>query len=621
MVAPHSPPLSAPDGTAAYLEAVQARQARFRPSRAALSPSATYSFEPAFSIPLAQVHTHAFAAPPCASHLYTGGSDGFVRRYALHSTLNGTPAAPNLTSKPGGHERPPGTDLRQPVLSGYWENEEPGDWADDLAPPPASSSLEPGQAHAHAQGKVRWGPKSAALGPQSAVYSLAVQRDELWGLSGTARGSINLWTVRHDEGQVRHVFRPDANANSTSSSPSGHLPKAAVSVLNLDSAETTFLSGAWDGRILNWDLDTGSSTRAFLGHAAQVSSLARRPTHAPVPLDVGRRGRASDGDVEMGEGEGGEEEDEPREDAPGRVRADEAAAAAADDDEAAGARGARAGTRSRRASTRAAAAAKKDEAAPPPSAADEDADADADADGEIDDSVLTNTSPHAALPSRVPDYAKPDRIPLVGSSDDLGGATSDDVFVSTGLDGTVLLWDRRVGEGRGVVRRWDGYEAPGGERGKKEGASGGRCTSACWSPSGSHLYVARRAPSIQVYDLRQSAPLSTLALPPSTGPVSAVAALPNGQHLVSASWDCVRLWDVERAMRAAAAGAGGGGDGGAMPKGATVVPAGHYGGTVSAMHIDPACRWMFTTSGNRGWDGTSTESLSISEIRVVESRQ
>lgn len=165
---------------------------------------------------------------------------------------------------------------------------------------------------------------------------------------------------------------------------------------------------------------------------------------------------------------------------------------------------------------------------------------------------------------------------------------------------------------------------------------------ACWSPSGTHLYVARRSPSIQVYDLRHSAPLSTLALPPSTGPVSAVAALPNGQHLLSASWDCVRVWDVEKAMRAAAR-LEGAAHGGKMPVGATVVP-GHYGGTVSAMRtslsppdtpralasryslcstatatadIDPACRWMFTTSGNRGWDGTSTENLVISELRTI----
>lgn len=107
---------------------------------------------------------------------------------------------------------------------------------------------------------------------------------------------------------------------------------------------------------------------------------------------------------------------------------------------------------------------------------------------------------------------------------------------------------------------------------------------ACWSPSGSHLYVARRAPSIQVYDLRYSAPLSTLALPTSTGPVSAVAAMPNGRHLLSASWDCVRLWDVEKAMEAANDGAASDAKkkSRTMPVGATVVP-GHYGGTVSSL--------------------------------------
>lgn len=110
--------------------------------------------------------------------------------------------------------------------------------------------------------------------------------------------------------------------------------------------------------------------------------------------------------------------------------------------------------------------------------------------------------------------------------------------------------------------------------------------------------MARRSPSIEIYDLRSSSPLSTLSLPNSTGPVSAVAALPNGRHLLSASWDNVRLWDVETAMEAAAAGSeaaaaaateAGGGKGMTMmmdrrrmPIGATVVP-GHYGGTVSSL--------------------------------------
>lgn len=157
----------------------------------------------------------------------------------------------------------------------------------------------------------------------------------------------------------------------------------------------------------------------------------------------------------MGEGDEGA----GRRDAPGRVRDDEAAGAGAGD----GGQG-RKGWRAN--------GEKKEDPAAQAAEADAEADADADADGEIDDSVLTNTSPHAALPSRTPDYARPDRIPLVDA-----GGTSDDVFVSTGLDGTVLLWDRRVSEGEGAVRRWDGYEAPQGERGKSEGKSGGRCTS------------------------------------------------------------------------------------------------------------------------------------------------
>lgn len=33
--------------------------------------------------------------------------------------------------------------------------------------------------------------------------------------------------------------------------------------------------------------------------------------------------------------------------------------------------------------------------------------------------------------------------------------------------------------------------------------------------------------------------------------------------------------------------------------------------------VDPTCRWMFTTSGNRAWEGTSTENLVIHETKTV----
>lgn len=70
--------------------------------------------------------------------------------------------------------------MRQPALVSYWENEEPGEWSNDML------AGHTGNDKLVREAKVKWGPKNAALGPQSAVYSLAVQREELWGLSGTA---------------------------------------------------------------------------------------------------------------------------------------------------------------------------------------------------------------------------------------------------------------------------------------------------------------------------------------------------------------------------------------------------------------------------------------------------
>lgn len=58
------------------------------------------------------------------------------------------------------------------------------------------------------------------------------------------KGSINLFTIRHDQGQIRHVFR------SSTISGQGHQSNAAVSVLALGSDETSMLSGGWDNAIL-----------------------------------------------------------------------------------------------------------------------------------------------------------------------------------------------------------------------------------------------------------------------------------------------------------------------------------------------------------------------------------
>jgi transcriptional activator SPT8 len=44
---------------------------------------------------------------------------------------------------------------------------------------------------------------------------------------------------------------------------------------------------------------------------------------------------------------------------------------------------------------------------------------------------------------------------------------------------------------------------------------------------------------------------------------------------------------------------------------------GHRTGVISALHIDPACRFMISTAGNRGWEGASTEVMLGYEIGCV----
>lgn len=46
----------------------------------------------------------------------------------------------------------------------------------------------------------------------------------------------------------------------------------------------------------------------------------------------------------------------------------------------------------------------------------------------------------------------------------------------------------------------------------------------------------------------------------------------------------------------------------------TIIP-GHRGGVLSAIHIDPACKFMLSAAGNRGWEsGAGTEVLLGYEI-------
>lgn len=97
----------------------------------------------------------------------------------------------------------------------------------------------------------------------SPVYSLAVHSEALWGVSGLQSGAINLFTIRHDEGHIGHVFRKHTDV---------------VSALQLSKDETTMLSGSWDTDIHLWDLNTGAALSSYNAHGSQISSIALYPT-------------------------------------------------------------------------------------------------------------------------------------------------------------------------------------------------------------------------------------------------------------------------------------------------------------------------------------------------------
>jgi transcriptional activator SPT8 len=211
-------------------------------------------------------------------------------------------------------------------------------------------------------------------------------------------------------------------------------------------------------------------------------------------------------------------------------------------------------------------------------------------------------------------------IPILSPAD--FRAFSDDIFLTSSMDGQVVLIDRRVpdygGSNGGVGRLQPSEKAP------------PWCMSACWSGDGTQILAGRRNGTIDIWDVRRhstsSSPslLRTLRTPAESGPVSCVVALPDGQHVATASQDNVRLWNTAEYF---------GPEESIKRKGSRPpfkIIAGHHGGTISSMRmslhgrlrgaglitvVDPTCRFLTTASGDRGWQGEATKVVLIHEIK------
>ncbi|KAA1099511.1 Transcription factor spt8 [Puccinia graminis f. sp. tritici] len=527
---------------------------------------------------------HALAIPPCGSHLFSGGQDGFVRRIAIHESVTGS-ALENLTMKQGGHvpliEKD--TDKTTIFLTGYWENEDHKSLLDPSQPTPP----------------LKWGPKSVGNATQvSPVYSLAIHNEELWGLSGTESGNINLFTIRHDEGHIRHVFKaanpPSVVPLTSSSDVRGHKPGSVISSLALNSDQNVAFSGGWDG--IGWDLNTGQVVNKFIAHASQISTVSLRPD-SQIPIY----------DTKFEENLLEREEEERRIDRSEQANDQELKKKNKDDDEDTEMKTVESVEVSQAPSqeivqektVEPTASSSPDRPLASDIVGDEDSEEDGSLFGGADNSGSEGEgSPEASVPLATlnPERAKgggnggglilptasgsekpvptkpaapPLILPTVATSkprnvvpvkpvlpatnltqvpsvlDSSLPVINDDVLMTSGIDGQVYLWDRRVsGSGsHGYVRKLDLPKS-----------TSPWTASASWSIDGRSVFVGRRNHSVDLYDLRFLRPSSpifnpdaiqrSIKLPPSSGPVSCVKPWPDGNHLLCASFDNLRLYNL-----------------------------------------------------------------------------
>ncbi|OJD19341.1 hypothetical protein AJ78_00703 [Emergomyces pasteurianus Ep9510] len=543
--------------------------------RAEALTATTYDIVPTTAAPHS-TSINAVTATADMRWVFSGGSDGYVRKFNWVDSIN---SKLMLTVA----QRHPFVDsvVKAGVLMTYWENMD-----------------------------------GNALSP---VYSLASHSQGLWLLSGLESGSIRLQSVRHDEGKEIALLQQHTSA---------------VSVLCLTSDERSLISGSWDKKVHDWDLNVGQPRRTFGSSAGQISSIEIRPeSNIPVPQESGEppltNGTYSSNNRANGVSSFAfQDEGNPTQQGEGDSNANQAAGSPADSlfgtdslfgdgeggENEAPSGGAFAIDEDDEFSQALANGIQQSEdekhgvdipATQPNGVSDSQHTADtgseqgdqtaqslASAAGTMPNGVsseaLVNGIPHAdelehALPSQDKTETSPDE-----NSD----VISDTTFFSASIDGTIRVWDRRQPN---PIAKIVSRNAP------------PWCMNACWSPDGNYIYAGRRNGTVEEFSLHKGLRSAerTFKFPQGSGPVSAVKAMPNGRHLICASYDILRLYDLKDDHSSSRS---------TVPF--LIVP-GHRTGVVSQLYMDTACRYMISTGGNRGWEGANTEVLLGYEIGVL----
>ncbi|KAJ5992470.1 Transcription factor spt8 [Penicillium sp. IBT 35674x] len=499
--------------------------------------ASTYDIAPTTAAPHS-TSINAITATADMRWVFTGGSDGYTRKFNWADSIN---SKLMLTVA----QRHPFVDsvVKAGVLMTYWENMD-------------GNSL-------------------------SSVYSLACQSEGLWLLSGLESGAIRLQTLRHDEGREIVQLRQHTSA---------------VSCLSLTSDEKSLLSGSWDKRVFDWDLNTGQARRAFGGSAGQISTVQIRPESSlAVPQDTAEpylsngtyssnyqareTGTFNTSGAAEDAGDSGAAEN-PQAGSPADSLFGGADSLFGDGDGGAGDGG----------SLPAAYAPGEIDTDMPQSETNHQPDA---APAEANDAVngpqltnghidtdmsgteahpLTNGSPRAEELESFPEHDPPQTMPS-----EQNGSGTDNTFLAASMDGAIRVWDRRQPD---PVARISPHNVP-----------------PWW----------RRNGTVEEYSLHKGLRQAerTFKFPQGSGPVTALKAMPNGRHLVCASHDILRLYDLQH-------------DQSSRHTTPFLIIPGHRTGTISQLYLDNACRFMISTSGNRGWEGNATEVLLGYEIGVPQ---
>ena len=478
----------------------------------ALSAS-TYDIVPTIAAPQS-TSINVVTATPDFRWVFSGGSDGYIRKFNWADTANGKLM---LTVA----QRHPFVDsvVKAGVLSSYWENEE---------------------------STAKSGDYGSALSP---VYSLAVHRNALWLLSGLESGGINLQTVRHEEGKRIHCLKQHTSA---------------VSVLNLAQDERSVLSGSWDKNVFDWDLDTGQIKRRFNGNTGQISAIEVRPlSNLPVPeysrdwltdsttmmSDSTNKPKANGSLMNESGGQdlfdlqtepngvpmsvpspadslfGGNDNDSlfgdhgddnlQNGDAPtfGEDYDDEFSRAIAS--------GMQQGANDDHTLDNSIANVDAAEAAPLPNGVSESQDYALDLNGSSQPQPPTEAS-HSqtnGLPHIEDVEMQVSSNMDVPNSDAGEQPVADTVFLTSSINGSIRIWDKRTSE---PIAKVLAKNAP------------PWCMGACWSPDGNFIYAGRRNGTVEEFSLHKGFRNAerTFRFPQGSGPVSALRAMPNGRHLV-----------------------------------------------------------------------------------------